>query len=317
MAILHGRDLLSAKYITAEIKDASKRLWYVPIKRTIGDYFLADLEGQIYCFKMDTELCQYQGKLAKSFRVYQYDTSHYRPIKSEVKELEKVLKVNDLPKVNGMMADIFRWFGDKEKKDFNPHTLKDLVEKIGDDQGKKNGIKKDPRYAEQAESVINFLDNLNIEQIATPVRKVSDFIEDDLRATDAKFLGTVATTLQNLDYENKKVTNTPVKPTLAWAKWGLAIMMVVMVGFAIYWMYDQGWFDSFLDIGKSFEGISVIPTPGQFSPPTAKDDAYYQKNYTPESLRAAIDRGEIDENTLPPMTKEMVKNVKAPVVETP
>ena len=65
MAILHGRDLFSSKYITAEIKDQSKRLWYVPIKSTMDEYFLANLGGQVYCFKIDNEICQYIEKFTK------------------------------------------------------------------------------------------------------------------------------------------------------------------------------------------------------------------------------------------------------------
>jgi len=335
MAILHGRDLFSPKYITAEIKDASKRLWYVPIKHTIGDYFLADIGGQIYCFKIDNEICQYREKLTKSFRIIQYDTTHYRPIKSDVTELRMILEKNDLPRVDGMLANIFRILGSKEKKEFvevlqpdgtilkkeifSSHKLKDMIEELSkynqSDTGKVIPYGEN-KYAAQIESIIQYLNNLNVEEITTPVRSISEFIEDDLRATDPKFLGTVATTLQSLDFENKKVTNTPIKSTLAWAKWGLAIMMIVMIAFVIYYGYEQGWFDSFLSIGEGFEGLgSVIPAPGAFESVAGKDDKYYQDNFTPESLRAAIDRGEIDEDSLPSATKEMVRNVKSPTVQ--
>ena len=316
MGVLHGRDLLSSKYITAEIKDASKRLWYVPIKHTIGDYFLADLAGQVYCFKIDNEICQYREKLTRSFRVIQYDTTHYRPIKSNVKDLERILAVNDLPKVDGMLADIFRILGSKEKKKFVPHRLMDMVKDLSkyntNDTGK-TLPKIDSKYATQIESIIQYLNNLNIDEIATPVRSVSDFIEDDLRATDPKFLGTVATTLQNLDFENKKVTNTPVKATMAWAKWVIVIMGIVLVIVFVAYGIDQGWFDSVLDITKSFEGLEGI----SLTPPTlggsggVKNNQYYQDNFTPEELRAAIDRGEVDEDTLPAGTKAMVANIKS------
>ena len=320
MAILHGRDLFSPKYITAEIKDASKRLWYVPIKHTIGDYFLADIGGQIYCFKIDNEICQYREKLTKSFRIIQYDTTHYRPVKSDIKELERILEKNDLPKVDGMLANIFRILGSKEKKEFTPHRLKDMIQDLSkynqSDTGKVIPIGEN-KYATQIESIIQFLHNLNVEEITTPVRSISEFIEDDLRATDPKFLGTVATTLQSLDFENKKVTNTPIKSTLAWAKWGLMFMMIAMVAFVIYYGYEQGWFDSISSIGEGFEGLgNVIPAPGSsFAPSGGKDDKYYQDNFTPESLRAAIDRGEIDEDSLPTATKEMVRDVEPPTVQ--
>jgi len=315
MGILHGRDLFSSKYITAEIKDASKRLWYVPIKHTIGEYFLADIGGQIYCFKIDNEICQYREKLTKSFRVIQYDTKHYRPIKSGIKELEMLLAANDLPKADGMLADIFRVLGSKEKKTFTPHRLKDLIETITKaDQDTTGTVSHDSRYAAQIQSIINYLDNLNVDEIITPVRGVSEFIEDDLRATDPKFLGTVATTLQNLDYENKKVTNTPVSSRGAWMKWALIMMIMVMIVVAVWYMYEEGYFDSLTSIGEGFQGIS-FPQPGIPQSPGVKDDKYYQDNYTPESLRAAVDRGDIAVEDLPPNTANMIKDIKLPTAE--
>jgi len=318
MGILHGRDLFSPKYITAEIKDASKRLWYVPIKHTIGEYFLADIGGQIYCFKIDNEICQYREKLTKSFRVIQYDTKHYRPIKSEIKELENILRINDLPKVDSMLADIFRILSKREKNvEFTPHTLKDLVEQLSkyntNDTGKPLPQLAE-KYTQQIESIITFLDNLKVDQITTPLRSVSEFIEGDLRATDPKFLGMVTTTLQNLDFENRKVTNSAVSPRGAWMKFALIAMIIVMIVVAVYWMYDQGYFDSLTTIGEGFQGIS-FPAPGIPQGPGVKDDKYYQDNYTPESLKAAVDRGEIDPNDLPPATANMIKNVQVPTAE--
>ncbi len=302
--------------MTAEIKDATKRLWYVPIKNTIGDYFLADLAGQIYCFKIDSEICQYRETFTKSFRVVQYDTKHYRPMKSEVKELEMVLQKNKLPRVNNMLSDIFRVLGSREKdEEFTPHVLKDMIEKLSkyENTGIGKVIPKDQNvYATQIKSIINFLDNLKLEEIVTPVRGVSDYIEDDLKATDPRFLGIVGNTLQNMDFENKRVTNTPLTGKVAWLKFMLVFMMIGFIGFIIYYGYDQGWFEAFTDIGSSFEGIS-FPTPGGFQVPGEKNDKYYQDNFTPEELRAAIDRGEIDESDLPDATKEMVKNVELPV----
>jgi len=316
MAVLHGRDLLSSKYITAIIKDASKRLWFIPIKNMIGSYFLAEINHQIYCFKIDSEICQYREKLTKQFQVIIYDTTHYRPIKSEVKELETLLRVNNLPKVDGMLASILRLLGSKEKKDFDVHRLKDMIGElsqydegnVGKTIGKAGNI-----YAAQIDSIVQYLKNLHIEEIVTPVRSISDYIEDDLRATDAKFLGTIVSTVQSLDFENKKVTNSPIKSTIAWAKWGLAIMMIAMVVVVIAYGNDQGWFSGLIPDLSGVGGLGDIMS-GGLSPPGVKNDQYYQDNYTPEELRAAIDRGEIDESTLPKATREMVANIEPPKV---
>ena len=53
MGIFHGRDLYSAKWLTAEIDDHGSRRWIIPIKHTIGKYFLAKIDKLYYCFEVD------------------------------------------------------------------------------------------------------------------------------------------------------------------------------------------------------------------------------------------------------------------------
>ena len=73
MGILSGKDLYNGKYITAEIVDSSKQLHHVAIRRTIGDYFLVDINGQIYCFKMDaSRIMTHRGQSTRSFGVIWY-----------------------------------------------------------------------------------------------------------------------------------------------------------------------------------------------------------------------------------------------------
>jgi len=320
MGVLHGRDLFSSKYITAEIKDASKRLWYVPIKILIGDYFLAEVNKQVYCFKIDNEICQYREKLTKSFQVIQYDTSHYRPMKSDCKELELALKKNNLPKTNVTLSNIFRALGRKEKKNanepFTSHNLLSLIEEIEkyQDSVMSKLIPKDrDEFAQNMESIITYLHNLDIDEIVTPVKGISNFIEGDLKAADPKFLGTIATTLQNIDFENKKMTNTPVSPAVAWMKWALVFLVVGMIIFLIYWAYSNDYFDSFLSASEGFQNVNIF---GGFTPPasTGHSDTELQAKYTPEALKAAIDRGEIDYNKLSPFMKDLVDNVELPKV---
>ena len=324
MGLFHGRDLFSSKYITAEIKDASKRLHYVPIKHMIGDYFITKLDGQTYCFKMDNEICQYREKATKHFRVIQYDTTHYRPIKSEIKELELLLIKEDLPKVNNTMAEVFKVLSNKEKKqrkkdgEFIPHSLEDLINDLK--EYKTLDISKvlpenEARFISKVKTIVNYLKDLDIEKISTPVKGISNFIEDDLKATDPQFLGTVGLTLQNLDFEDKKVTNTPLTSRQALMKVVIVIMLVVIIGALVAVGIEQGWFDSIADLGSGFASFTPGGGGSSFSSAGgAKNSAYYQNNFTPEELRAAIDRGEINEDTLPADIKEMVRNVEAPKV---
>jgi len=131
MGVLHGRDLLSSKFPIAIIKDASKRLHFVPIKHTIGDYFMTKIDNKWYFFKIDDEICEYRQTLTKSFKVLLYDTKHYTPIKSEIKELELLLQKNNLPKVGINLANAFRLFASRENKDeFTAHDINDILKKI-------------------------------------------------------------------------------------------------------------------------------------------------------------------------------------------
>lgn len=314
MGVLHGRDLFSSKYITAEIKDSSKRLHFVPIKYTIGDYFLADIDGQVFCFKIDDEICQYREKLTKQFQVIQYSTKHYRPIKDEIKELELVLKKNGLPKVNGPLSEVFRFLSLKEKsqKEFEPHDLKELIEGLGKKSLLDSIIPQQREFAtQQKASIINFLDGLDIENIVTPVRNVSNYIEDDLKATDPKFLGTIASTLENVDFENKRVTNYPIKSKQAWMKF-VAIFSIIGIILAVgYIAYDAGAFDDILKLGT---GLDSIQFPSIGGPPPSQN-SFLQKYPTPEAAKAALDRGEITESQIPASMRELVKNVETPKVE--
>ena len=56
MGVLSGRDILTSKFITAEITDSEDRIHYVAIKHTIGDFFVADLDGKFFAFSLFIKL---------------------------------------------------------------------------------------------------------------------------------------------------------------------------------------------------------------------------------------------------------------------
>ena len=302
MGILSHKDIFNAKWITAEITDASNRIWYVPIKNPLGDYFLADIDNQIYCFKIDgARVKTYRHTLIKSFRILQYDTNHYLPVSAgDNKALEDVLKKNSLPRVNLMLFNILKVLGKMENQDeFTPHRLKDLISKIS---------KKEDQYAEQVKNITNFLESLNVDSIVTPVKKVSEFLEDDLMETDAKFLGTIVSTFQRTDIEHRKVTNTPLTGKVAWMKF-IAVAIVMMAIIAVAWiLYDSGTFDS----GFSIPGFD--PSSLGFGEPVEDPLKVWTEKYTPEELKAAIDRGEVNYDDLPKVIRDTVDSVKLPEV---
>lgn len=300
MGILSHKDIFNSKWITAEITDASNRIWYVPIKNPLGDYFLADIDKQIYCFKIDgSRVKTYRHTLVKSFRILQYDTNHYMPVSaSNNKALEDVLKKNSLPRVNLMLFNILKVLGKMEdQSEFKPHDLKKLTEKIS---------KKEDQYAEQVKNITNFLESLNVDEIVTPVKKVSEFLEDDLMETDAKFLGTIVSTFQRTDIEHRKVTNTPLTGKIAWMKFMAVAVIIGGIAAVALLMIDSGTFDSGFSI-PGFDSSSL-----GFGGPPEDPLKVWTDNYTPEELKAAIDRGEVDYNDLPKVIKDTVDSVKLP-----
>lgn len=305
MGVLHGRDLLSSKWITAIISDASHRVHFIPIKHTIGDYFITDIDGDVYAFKIDgRRILQYRESMVKTFRILIYDITHYLPLSSESKELEQILEANKLPKVDGMLANIFKILGSKEKTEFKSHKLSELIDKIT--QYEKRNPNNDNRFSQEAMNMINYLDHLSVDEIVTPLKKVSEFIQEDLIATDPKFMGTIVSSYQRTDIEHKKVTNTPLKAKQAWLKFMAIFMGIGLVIAIAFFVYDGGYLE---DFGMG----SMVPDFGTIS------DVDLMKKYPDgASMRQAVDSGELDYNSLSSTAKQIVDETPSlKVVDTP
>uniref|UniRef100_A0AAT9JAB9 ORF6 n=1 Tax=Nitrosopumilaceae spindle-shaped virus TaxID=3065433 RepID=A0AAT9JAB9_9VIRU len=295
MGVLHGRDLLSSKWITAIISDASHRVHFIPIKHTIGDYFITDIDGDVYAFKIDgRRILQYREGMVKTFRVLQYDISHHLPLSPETKELEIILELNKLPKVDGMLANIIKILGSKERDDFVSHKLVELIDKIQGYEKVEAQNELSARYSKEALNMINYLDHLDVKEIVTPLRKVSEFIQEDLIATDPKFMGTVVASYQRTDMEHKKVTNTPLQTKQAWIKFLAIFMGIGLVGVIGFVIYDGGHLDSMM-------GGMSMPSLGQIS-----DDVIMKQYPDGESLRIAVDSGEVDYTKLSSVAQGVV-----------
>jgi len=305
MAVLHGRDLLTSKFITAIISDSSSRAHFVPIKHTIGDYFLTVLDKQMYVFKLvGSEIKTYRQTAIKSFRVLFYDTTHYRPIATDMcKELELVLDKNSLPRLNMMLFKILKAIGRQQRPKSDTYEIADF----------KAALKKyEDHNPDGYKNITNFLDNLAIDNICTPVRKIGDFIEDDLLDTDSGFLGTIISHFQRTDVIHKKVTNQPIGSKTAWLKWIAIFSLVGLVLAIIYMAYEQGAFDGLMKLGEPFGSVGEAwKSAMQGTGPKPQD---VMSQFTPEQLKAAIDRGEVNPDSLPPDIRKLVEGVKLPTV---
>lgn len=310
MGVLSGRDILTSKYITAEITDSEDRIHYVAIKHTIGDFFIADLDGKFFVFSLkNARILTHRVTMTKSFRVIQFDTSHFGSLKPETKELELLLEKNSLPKMNGMLHNVLRVLARREKHDFKPHSIIDLVSEFGGKEG---------QFPEEVRNIKNYLLELDVDTIVTPVRRVTDFIQEDLIATSPSFLGELVPRIQRLDNEHRKITNTPVKGTGGMLKLAVIGLMAVVIVVGLVYASDQGVFDGIFEFTDSMstigDGLGGLPSPTQGfqTPSTGVDfsDAAMQEKYTPEELKIAVNNGEVDYNKLSSNMKDMLDDVE-------
>lgn len=302
MGLIGGRDAFSSKYITAMIADSENRVHLVPIKNTFGDYFMAEINNNLYAFKIDPKrILIWYVSLAKAFRVMWYTTSHYTPISpDDLKDLEIVITKNKLPKIDRLQFRVMNELGRAEtkKKGFEPHEIKKLTEIIE---------KRPDANTENIRNIKTFLEELNIEKIVTPLRRVTEFIQEDLIATDPQFLGSIPELYLEAEKEGRKVTNAPLGSKHAWVKWIMLIAMIGLIVLVAFWLLSgqSGGFQM-----PSLDGL--IPGLGGGGNPTTQDIMRQYPN--PEAAKAAIDRGELDYNKLPPELKRLVDNVKLPTV---
>ena len=193
-----------------------------------------------------------------------------------------------------MLANIFKILGSKERDDFISHKLSELIDKIQGYEKVQAQTELNERYSKEAMNMINYLDHLDVREIVTPLKKVSEFIQEDLIATDPKFMGTVVSSYQRTDMEHKKVTNTPIASKQAWIKFVAIFMAIGMVGAIGYIVYDGGHLDSMM-------GGMSMPSLGQIS-----DDVIMKQYPNSESLRIAVDSGEVDYDKLSSTAQSIV-----------
>lgn len=306
------RTVFSSKFITAVISDSAGRIYLVPIIHTIGDYFITELNRTMYVFKIDgSQIKHYHGFRKNVFSMLFYDTRHYRPLNSTASELEIILKQNSLPKINSTLAKIFKVLGSKEKKEFKPHNIDDLLTELSElkDNKKKQSaaLKIGYNYDDKVANVINFLKSLNVTEIVTPLKSISHYVQDELISTDPAFMGTVISTYQRTDIQHKIISNTPSLGKISMIKLVLFAVLVCSVIIAGYVMYEMGMFEG----GNPLEGFLGISTINSNVSIDLSNDAQVQKLYpTGKSLKNAIDSGKVNYDELSPNVQSMVDSLE-------
>lgn len=293
MGIFSSKDVYSPKYTTADIQ-STDRVWFVPIKYLIGDLFITALDGLLYCFQMDgTRIKTYRHLGIRSFRKIYYTIAHNHPISAEkVKELEIILSKNSLPNVSNNLFNVFKNLKNKEKhlkkdESFTPHVISKMIEEIEASPNKNPEI---------AANLKQFCENLGTEEIVTPVKQITEFLEHDFKATNPQYMGNVMNAANMNDKMRKKITNMPETGKTPWLKMMAILMLIGIVGGLAYYAYSSGAFSH------------MIPQIGAPAGPSAGD---LMKQYPdPYALKLKIDSGQAKLSDYPPEVQDLIKNAK-------
>lgn len=293
MAVLHGRDLLSSKWPTAIIIDSVGAAHFFPIKNPIGDFFFAIVNNELYAFNTRVQPFSWRQSMAKTFSFYVYFTDNYNPVTQDLKELENVLERNETGKLSLLLYKAFKHFARGEKRKFEAMEKQKLIEALA-----KEKEKNPKRYADY-EDLVSFLKELPIDKIVTPVKRITDMMDSTILAPDPAIFGAIKTSLKLLIEENKDVNHVEIKAKKGWMKIILVAMVIVM-GVAIAWfVYDGGYLDNLGSmVGPSFGGMS--------------DQQIMQQYPNAPALKAAVDSGKLDYNSLSPAVKKMYDSIKPP-----
>lgn len=288
MGVIHGRDLLSSKWPTAIIIDSVGAAHFFPIKNPIGDYFFAIVNNEIYAFNTRVQPYSWRERMAKTFSFYIYFTDNYNPVTKDIKELEDILKRNDLPKLSMLLYKALKFFARKEKRKFEALEKEALINALIKEK------ESNPKRFADYEDMINFLKDLPLDKVVTPVRRVTDFLDETFLAPDPAVFGAIKTSLKLLLTENKEVNHVEIKAKQGWFKIIAIVTIVGLMGGLLYFAYESGAFDNLgAGIGAQFSG-------------TSRDQQIMAKYPDGKSLKAAVDAGEVDYNSLPPGAKSMV-----------
>lgn len=301
IGIFSGKKVYSHDLITAEISDASGHVFFVPIKYMIGDYFLTEINRQVYAFYLDqTRVKTSKTKGAKSFQIIYYDVSHYKPVSTDhITELERIIKVNSLPKkLTKKGLNVLNILGKTEKEDFTVHDITTLKARL---------LEHKDRYKKTIAELINFMAELQTEEIVTPVKRMVDFVEGDLKTIDAKFMGSIFSQAVKMEETSQKVLNPILTAKKSWVVMILALGMLGSMGGMAYFANESGAFDGLMS--------GVVP---QINSGGA---TYDQKNLMQKypngaALRAAVDSGTLKYDLLPKPVQTIVDNTPS-IVPTP
>lgn len=309
MGVLNGRDLFSAKFITAIIITPQNTCYFVPIKRTLGRYWLCELDGKTYAFHLDAgRIITRAAAAVRPVRLLIYFTGHTVPI-TDVEPLRKFLEVNRLGRVNRTMLVLLRAVGRRQKrdkqnraKDYPILELTEWVSKQLKDNDPANPAL-DPEVRQVALELKEYLDNLPDTHIVGDARPISEFLDDDLISTSPGFFGDLFDHMRHVEFEHNIVSNKPLTNKRDWAKMIAVMFGIVGVGLGLFFAYQSGMLDGILSGNFSMPGFSMQQMgPGEV-------DRWLIEWPDPGELKIAVENGTVDYDVLPPDIQNLIDDL--------
>jgi hypothetical protein len=191
--------------------------------------------------------------------------------------------------------NVLKILGKTEKEDFTVHDITSLKAKL---------LEHKDRYKQRISELINFMAELQTEEVVTPVKRMVDFVEGDLKTIDAKFMGTVFTQAVKMDESSQRVLNPILTAKKSWVVMILALGMLGSMGGMGYFANEAGAFDNL--------GSGIVPQIS--SGGSAYSQEQLMKNYpNAAALRAGVDSGALKYDLLPKNVQTMVDNTPSPV----
>ena len=173
------------------------------------------------------------------------------------------------------------------------HDIGELIEKLAVHE---------ERYSQEISELINFMASLEKQYIVTPVKRITDFLQGDLKTIDAKFMGEIFTQAVKMDEKAKKVLNPPLNAKKSWLVLIMAIGMVILLIGLLYFANESGAFSS---VG------GMIPSIGGGG---GYDEKSLMSKYpTGPALRLAVDSGQLDYTKLPKSVQKIVDGTPSPI----
>lgn len=305
MGVLHGRDLFSSKYVTAIVVTPQNTCYFVPIKRTLGQYWVCEIEHRTYVFRIEgSHIITRAASAVRPVRLLIYHTSHIMPL-GDTSALDRFLGDNNLGRFDRLTHVLLRLMGKQQRYDKNGKPRASSIPELADWVGGQlkddapDSPLLDPSMREITMELKEFLDNLAVEHVVGDTRAISEYLDSDLLVTNPGFFGDIIDHLKHVDFEGRIICNTPLTAARDWTKLLAILFGVVGVAVAAFLAYQSGMFDGLLGGSLSLPGFTAGPQ---------DDSAAEWMVAWPDAgeLRDAVDNGTVSRNSLPDSVKDLI-----------